>query len=102
MVKSIMVESMYTSVKITSETKKKLEKLQALLTLTLGEKIALQEIMDVIIDKSLKDLDSIVQHFSKRKKLSEKDIQKILSEIPMDLDVETSEEDIDKALYGGD
>lgn len=102
MVKSIMVENIYTSVKITLKTKKKLEKLQALLTLTLGEKIALQEIMDAIIDKSLKDFDSIVQHFSKRKKLSEKDIQKILSEIPMDLDVETSEEDIDKTLYGDD
>ena len=92
---------MYTSVKITIETKKKLEKLQALLTLTLGRKITFQEIMNIVIDKGLEDFDSIVQRFSKKKKLSKDEIEKVLSEIPMDLGVETSEEDIDKTVYGG-
>ncbi len=96
-----MVIKMYTSVKITVETKRKLEKLQSLLTLVLGRKITFQEIMDAVIDKGLKDFDSLVQHFSKKKKLSKKEIEKILSEIPTDLGIETSEEDIDKTVYGG-
>ncbi|MGQ4834307.1 MAG: hypothetical protein ACP6IS_10495 [Candidatus Asgardarchaeia archaeon] len=93
---------MYTSVKITVETKRKLEKLQSLLTLVLGRKVTFQDIMNVVIDKGLKDFDSLVQHFSRGKKLSKEEIKKILSEIPLDFGVETSEEDIDKVLYGGD
>ncbi len=91
---------MYTDIKISTKTKKNLEKLQNLLMQALGRKITLPEVIDIVVEKGLKDFDSIVQHFSKKRKLSEDEIEKILSELPMDLHVETSEEDIDETVYG--
>ena len=54
----ISVKKLTTSVKVSIETKRNLEKLQALLTLTLGRKITFQEILDIVIKEGVQDFDS--------------------------------------------
>jgi len=55
---------MSTSVKINLESKKKLEELQAMLTLKLGRKIPQHEILDALIKLGSSKVDELVKHFS--------------------------------------
>ncbi|MHA1722388.1 MAG: hypothetical protein ACTSXW_04830 [Candidatus Baldrarchaeia archaeon] len=90
---------MSTSVKINLESKKKLEELQAMLTLKLGRKIPQHEILDALIKLGSSNVDELVKHFSGVElPLPQEKVAKILS-LPCDWGVKTSEEDINKILY---
>ena len=90
---------MSTSVKINLESKKKLEELQAMLTLKLGRKIPQHEILDALIKLGSSNVDELVKHFSGVElPLPPEKIAKILS-LPRDWGIKTSEEDINKILY---
>lgn len=94
-----MVVIVSTSVKINLESKKKLEELQALLTLKLGRKISQHEILDALIKLGASSIDELIKHFSGVElPLSPDKIEKVLS-LPRDWGVKTSEEEINKVLY---
>lgn len=89
---------MATSIKVNSESKKKLDKLQTTLSRLLGRKITKEEILEALINTAGTNIDELVKYFSKRKKFSIKDLKRIF-ELAEDLGVETSKEDIDKVIY---
>lgn len=90
---------MSTSVKISLESKKRLEQLQAMLTLKLGRKIPQHEILDALIKLGTSNIDDLIKYFSKLKfPLSPSEIRKVLS-LPSDWGVRTSEKEIDKVVY---
>ncbi|MEM2144237.1 MAG: hypothetical protein QW279_02670 [Candidatus Jordarchaeaceae archaeon] len=92
---------MSTSVKISEESKRILEAIQARIVLKTGRKLSQQELLDMMVksfdgrDEELIKLLGIV-----RFPLLPEEIEKLM-EIPEDWGVETSEEEIDRLLYGG-
>jgi len=90
---------MSTSVKISLESKKRLEQLQAMLTLKLGRKIPQHEILDALIKLGTSNIDDLIKYFSKLKfPLSSSEMSKVLS-LSSDWGVKTSEKEIDKVVY---
>ena len=91
---------MSTSVKLDAGDKKKLEKLQALITLKGGGKVTQQELLSTLIREALGRGDEIVERLSKAKvPMPDKEYEKILSLVE-DWGVETSWAEIDQILYG--
>jgi hypothetical protein len=90
-----------TSVKISEESKHILEAIQARIVLKTGRKFSQQELLDMIVksfegrDEELIKLLGIV-----RFPLSAEEIERLM-ETPEDWGVETTEEEIDRSLYGG-
>ena len=70
-----------------------------MLTLKLGRKIPLHEILDALIKLGTSNIDDLIKYFSKLKlPLSPSEIRKVLS-LPSDWGVRTSEKEIDKVVY---
>ncbi len=91
---------MSTSVKISEEDKKKLEKLQALVTLKAGAKIAQQELLSRLISEAMERGDDFVEKVFKASiPLSDDEYEKVLSLVE-DWGVETSWAEVDQSLYG--
>lgn len=92
---------MVTSVKLSERGKKMLDALQAETTLKVGRKISQQELLELILDDAERRTEELVSKISEsgNAPLSEKEIKRIMS-LPRDCGVVTSEEDIDKYLYG--
>ncbi|MFH1821949.1 MAG: hypothetical protein ABH852_05890 [Methanobacteriota archaeon] len=90
-----------TSVKLSERGKKMLDALQAEMTLKSGGKVSQQELLELILDDVERRTEELVSKIfeSGNKPLSEKEIKRIMS-LPKDCGVVTSEEDIDKYLYG--
>jgi len=86
------------TIRISLESKKKLDKLQAVLSRLLGRKITKKDILEALIDTAETNIDELIRYFSRRKMLSIEDLEKIF-ELAEDLSVETSEEDIDDVVY---
>ncbi|MGQ4915793.1 MAG: hypothetical protein ACP6IU_13765 [Candidatus Asgardarchaeia archaeon] len=89
---------MTVTIRISLESKKKLDKLQAVLSRLLGRKLIKEEILEALIDTAETNIDELIRYFSRRKKFSIEDLEKIF-ELAEDLGVETSEEDIDDIVY---
>lgn len=89
------------SVRLSRRSKRKLDSLHTEVKKRTGRKISQQQLLDLILDDAMlrktKILSKIPSH--KRIPLSEKEMEKILS-LSTDWGVVTSEEDIDKYLYG--
>jgi len=92
---------MVTSVKLSERGKRVLDTLQAEATLKAGRKVSQQELLELALKEAERRKDELVSKISGRAKvpLSEKEIKRILS-FPRDCGVVTSEEDIDRYLYG--
>jgi hypothetical protein len=92
---------MVTSVKLSERGKRVLDTLQAEATLKVGRKVSQQELLELALDEAERRKDELFLKISGRAKvpLSEKEIKRILS-LPRDYGVVTSEEDIDRYLYG--
>ena len=92
---------MVTSVKLSERGKRVLDALQAEATLKVGRKVSQQELLELALEEAERKKDELVSKISGRAKvpLSEKEIKRIMS-FPRDCGVVTSEEDIDKYLYG--
>lgn len=93
---------MATAIKVDDATKALLDRLQAKLTLELGRKPTLQEIVDGLAKMGWRERELLARELgSAWRPLTPKEIRQVESGIA-DWGVETREEDIDKALYGGE
>ncbi|MCD6489079.1 MAG: hypothetical protein J7K21_07655 [Desulfurococcales archaeon] len=90
--------SKYTSVKLRTGAKKKLEELQARLRLR-GVKVSLYEILEKLIEIGLEQEDVVLEKLRSSKK-SRDPMQEFL-EKPIDWSIEDASVRIDEALYGG-
>jgi hypothetical protein len=89
-----------TSVKLSEGDKKKLERLQALVTIKTSKKVTQQEILSKLISNATAEGDKfVVKTFESTVPMSDDAFQKILS-LTSDWKVKTRWEDIDKTVYG--
>jgi mRNA-degrading endonuclease RelE of RelBE toxin-antitoxin system len=91
---------MATTVKISREYKEKLDRLQARLYLVTGKKLSLQEVLEILVSLGSEHEEIIVEKAQGEvSKLDSADIRVILDS-PIDWGRETSEDTLDKILYG--
>ena len=90
---------MPTSVKLGEDAKKKLDRLQALITFKLGEKMAQQDILSALIDDALAKGDEIGTRCGAWAPLADDEFGRMRS-LCGDWGVQTRWEDIDGVLYG--
>ncbi|CCQ34196.1 hypothetical protein HLRTI_000644 [Halorhabdus tiamatea SARL4B] len=91
---------MATSVRISTDTKDKLEQLQAEIKLETGRKVTQQEVLDRAVNREFDSRKSLIDSFrDDYDGLSEAEIDQFLSGTS-DWGIETSEEDVDRILYG--
>ncbi len=91
---------MPTSVKLAHGDKEKLDKLQALITLKLGEKMTQQELLAMLIRDALTRGDEFLESVRPNVPMSDEEFGRVLS-LSEDWGVETTSEESDKVLYGG-
>ena len=89
-----------TTAKISDRANKKLDELQARLRLRSGKWRSKQSILEELIEHALDESEPLVLLKPPRYPLSPK-VRKRLRAYPVDWGVKTSEEEIDKILYGG-
>ena len=91
---------MSTSVKISVECKRLLERLQARLVIATGKKMSQQELLDTLVKLSMEKEDELIKRIAGVKiPLPSEDVDKLMS-LPADWGIETREEEIDLYLYG--
>ena len=91
---------MSTSVKISGDCKRLLDKLQARLVILKGRKISQQELLDTMVRLLAEREDELLSYMAGVSlPLSPREVEKLM-ELPTDWGVETSEEEIDIYLYG--
>ena len=91
---------MSTSVKLADDDKERLEKLQALVTLKLGEKMTQQELLARLIQDALTRGDEFIESVKPNVPMSDEEFVRVLS-LSEDWGVETKSEEIDQVLYDG-
>lgn len=92
---------MSTSVKMSEEGKRLLDKLQARFVIATGEKISQQELLDTLVKFSSEREDELFGLITGvQLPLPPGEIEKLM-EMPTDWGIETREEEIDTRLYGG-
>lgn len=91
---------MSTSVKLSQADKRKLERLQAMVTVKTSKKVTQQEILSKLISKATEEGDKFVRKtFESTVPMSDEAFRRILS-LKSDWGIRTKWEDIDKTLYG--
>lgn len=92
---------MATTVKLDNNDKRKLEQLQALVTLRAGgKKVTQQELLSALIRQALEKGDEFVKEvFKETVPMSDSDFEKVLS-LANDWGVRTKWQEIDKVAYG--
>ena len=91
---------MSTSVKMSRETKRLLDTLQARLVLATGRKYSQQELLDMALRLSSERPDELLKLEGRHPlPLTPEEVDRIM-ESPIDWGVETKEGDIDPTLYG--
>jgi hypothetical protein len=91
---------MSTSVKISGESKRLIDTLQARIVIATGKKISQQELLDALVRLSTEREDEILGLIAgARLPLPPEEAEKLMS-LPTDWGVETREEEIDAHLYG--
>ncbi len=91
---------MSTSVKISRESKRLLDTLQAKLVIAMGKKVSQQELLDTLVRLSAEREDELFGLIAGvRLPLPPEESEKLM-EMPTDWGVETREEEIDMHLYG--
>ncbi len=92
---------MGTTVRVRGEDKEKLERLRALATLSSGAKVTQEDLLGLLLDEALsRGEEFLAGAFGPKLPLSDAQFEKVMGLVE-DWGVETSSEDIDKALYGG-
>jgi hypothetical protein len=91
---------MTTSVKMDDETKSRLERLQAEITLKTGERVTQQEILARLVDHAFESKTELVDSFRPERVPVSESEREAFHEGMVASGVETSEEDIDDILYG--
>jgi hypothetical protein len=91
---------MSTSVKMSEETKRLVDRLQARIVLATGRKPSQQEILDQILRLASEDEEDLIRRLSGVKlPLSSREIKELMK-VPTDWGVATNESEIDEVLYG--
>ena len=91
---------MATSVKLDESDKKKLERLQALVTVKTSKKVTQQEILSRLISEATEEVDAFVdRYFESTVPMSDESYERTMS-LTTDWKIRTKWEDIDEALYG--
>ncbi|MHB1867620.1 MAG: hypothetical protein ACYCPP_01590 [Nitrososphaerales archaeon] len=91
---------MSTSIKVSVEDKRKLDKLQALVTMKTSKKVTQQEVLSELIRGAIAEGDRFVEKvFQGTVPMSDESFRKILS-LTSDWKVKTKWEDIDRSVYG--
>ena len=86
--------------KISSECKRLLDKLQARLIIAKGRKISQQELLDTVVRLSTEKEGELIKYMaSVSLPLPPEEVERLMK-LPTDWGVETGEEEIDKYLYG--
>jgi len=93
----VYFSTMYTSVKVTREAKRKLKELQARLRLR-GVEASLHEILEKLIELGLDEEDALLTRLTAT---CQEDPMLKLLEAPLDWGVEDASTKIDELLYGG-
>lgn len=94
------MDKLTTSIKISDKSKKILDRLQAKITLLRDKKVTLQEILDNILELMEENEDLLLEKLEKLTfPLGKKELDNLIN-LPWDFGVRTSEEEIDKILYG--
>jgi len=91
---------MSTSVKLAEEDKARLEKLQAIISLKLGERLTRQELFARLIRDALTRGDEFLESIRPDVPMSDSEFGKLLS-LSADWGVKTRSEEIDKVNYSG-
>lgn len=91
---------MATSVKISKEYKDKLDRLQARLYLTTGKKLSLQELLEILVSIGSDHEDIVVEMAQGEAAMLDLEDMKAILNSTVDWGQETSEDVIDKILYG--
>ncbi|MDI6642658.1 MAG: hypothetical protein QMD95_01165 [Candidatus Hodarchaeaceae archaeon] len=92
---------MAASVKLSKRAKRILDNLQTEATQKTGRRVSKQELIELVLDEIKRRKEELISKISERARtpLSEEEIKKILS-LSSDWGVVTSEDEIDKYLYG--
>ncbi len=91
---------MSTTVKISREYKDRLDRLQASLLIATGKKISQQELLEMLVQLGIELEDELQERVSdETETLRPETISRIMN-MPTDWGVETSEDIIDKTIYG--
>ncbi|MHB8584873.1 MAG: hypothetical protein ACYDDF_03435 [Thermoplasmatota archaeon] len=90
---------MATTVRLQDEDKRFLDELQAKILLRTGQRISLDDLLHRLVAVAEEHEDEVIVE-NESPRLTEAEIRAALK--PIDFGVETSEEDIDRILYGGD
>ena len=91
---------MNTSVKMSAETKKLLDRLQAKLVLSTGKKPSQEELLDTIVRLSSEREEELLARVTGvRFPFSEREAEAVMK-LPTDWGAVTREQDIDRVLYG--
>lgn len=92
---------MAASVKLSKRAKRILDNLQTEATQKTGRRVSKQELIELVLDETKRRKEELISKISERARtpLSEEEIKKILS-LSSDWGVVTSEDEIDKYLYG--
>jgi hypothetical protein len=91
---------MSSSVKISGESKRLIDTLQARLVIATGKRISQQELLDALVRLSTEREDELFGLIAGvRLPLPTEEVEKLMK-IPTDWGVETREEEIDTILYG--
>ncbi|MDI6884537.1 MAG: hypothetical protein QMD00_05395 [Hadesarchaea archaeon] len=92
---------MAASVKLSKRAKRILDTLQTEATQKTGRRVSKQELIELVLDETKRRKEELISKISERARtpLSEEEIKKILS-LSSDWGVVTSEDEIDKYLYG--
>lgn len=91
---------MSTSVKISRESKRLLDTLQARLVIATGRKYSQQDLLDMMVKLSSERQDELVGIMENVRLPLPQEAVESLMEMPVDWGVETDEAEIDTVLYG--
>ncbi len=88
-----------TTVKISKETSRKLEALQARTRLRSGKRVTKQSLIEDLVERASQEDEPLILLKAPRFPLPDK-VRKLILQAPFDWGVETREEDIDRILSG--
>lgn len=91
---------MSTTVRISRETSRGLDRLAARILLKGGRKVSKQDLLALILKTGLDEEKLLAQVAALNFPLPDGEWKRILREVPLDWRVETREEEIDEILYG--
>ena len=89
-----------TTVKISKDYKERLDKLQASLLIATGKKVSLQELLEILVQLGVDQESALKERLTGESQPKNNELTSKILNMPSDWGIETSEETIDKIIYG--